>query len=239
MRSLLLLLCSLILLLLPFLSVLACFNPTDRYSVEVMLNKPDVTFDLSLLEKSSEVLKLKISPSGFGEALAYVSHGNKDVAVVLYEDKIFNGSERIGPYLVVRLQPRTVGKYEPRPVVELDNRTARRLLFLEIRWLMGAGIVKGLAEEDVKQICSKAGLGMAGYNSRIVFHEGRWVSFQETPYPKVKALCSFDPLAGRFPNRTPPGGPEFGPTSWTVVFFVISACALLAAGLIRSRSHRA
>ncbi len=227
------------LLLILSIPVSGCFNPTDRYSVEVMLNKPGVTYDLSLLEGSSGVLKLKISPSGFGKALAYVSHGDKDVAVVLYEDKIFNGSQGLGPYLVVRLQPRTVGKYEPKPVVQLDNQTIRRLLLLELRWLVGAGVVKGLTEDDINQICSKAGLGTAGYNSRIVYYGEEWISFQKTPYPKVKALCAFNPLASEFPNGTPPGGPESGPTSWTMgILIMLSLCALLAVGLLRSRSRR-
>ena len=55
-----------------------CFNPTDLFAVEVVLNKPGANYDLGLIKASANV-------SSTEGALVYRSHFNKDAAVVLEE----------------------------------------------------------------------------------------------------------------------------------------------------------
>ncbi|MEZ0345225.1 MAG: hypothetical protein ABWK01_01570 [Infirmifilum sp.] len=71
----------------------ACCSPEDRYAVEVVLNKPGVSYDLSLLAGATEV-----SYAG-GLAYAFRSHYDPRLVVLLSEQEV-----PVGRYLAVRVQ---------------------------------------------------------------------------------------------------------------------------------------
>ena len=73
--------------------VSACFSPADLYAVEVVLDKPGVTYDLSRL---SNLTVVKYSGK---EAYAYKSRYDPRLIVILSEQELFDGR-----YLSLRLQ---------------------------------------------------------------------------------------------------------------------------------------
>ena len=89
--------CALALLLASLLYALqvvtACFSPADLYAVEVLLNKPGVSYSLDRL---SGVLEVEYAG---GKAYAYRSHYDERLVVLLSEQELAGGR-----YLGVRLQ---------------------------------------------------------------------------------------------------------------------------------------
>ncbi len=71
----------------------ACYSPADPYAVEVVLNKPGVSYDLSRLRGAAEV------EYAGARAYAYRSHYDGRLVVLLSEQELLGGR-----YLSVRLQ---------------------------------------------------------------------------------------------------------------------------------------
>ena len=85
----------------------ACVSPEDRYSVEVLLNKPGLSYDLSILKNAENVVDVNPELIGVsGEVVVYKSHYHEDLAAILYESSIETGGEKMQKYLSVRLTPR-------------------------------------------------------------------------------------------------------------------------------------
>ena len=78
--------------------VQACFDPTDKASIEVVLNKPGVTYDLSRLKKLENVIEAEP-----GRLYIYRSHVHKDVVVILSLQKLVLSSGA-PQYLAVRME---------------------------------------------------------------------------------------------------------------------------------------
>lgn len=72
-----------------------------------------------------------------------------------------------------------------RPAVEVGDEEVKRALEGELKWLIENGVVEGLTREDVEAIVSAARLGRAGWNGRLVWYEGSWVSYSEVPGAKL------------------------------------------------------
>lgn len=70
----------------------ACFNPTDSFAVEVILNKTGIAYDLTKIREA-------VGVSTQDDSLIYRAHFNENVAVVLTENK---GVPEKG--LIVRIQ---------------------------------------------------------------------------------------------------------------------------------------
>ncbi len=60
-------------------SVYGCFDPTDTFSGAVVLNKPGITYNLTILEKSPDVVKLE------DNAYMYRSHIGEAVIILYLE----------------------------------------------------------------------------------------------------------------------------------------------------------
>jgi hypothetical protein len=58
----------------------ACFNPTDSFAVEVILNKPGIVYDLAKIKNA-------VGVSTQDNSLIYHSHYNENAAVILSEDE--------------------------------------------------------------------------------------------------------------------------------------------------------
>ncbi len=76
-------------------TVQACLDPTDTYSVEVVFNKPGVSYNLSVLENISN-----ISPIG-DRAYVYRAHLNSSFIVLLTKTRLYGSEE----YLSIRIEP--------------------------------------------------------------------------------------------------------------------------------------
>jgi hypothetical protein len=88
---------SLILSFVLILSSLSCFDPLDHFAVEVVLNKPNISYNLTPIEKANNV----IIEDGI---IIYRSHFNKQVAVMLEEIKADLGNGNIFKGLSVKIQ---------------------------------------------------------------------------------------------------------------------------------------
>ena len=72
----------------------ACVSPEDPYSVEVLLNKPGLSYDLSMLKSAENVVDVNPELIGVsGEVVVYKSHYHEDLAAILYESSIETAEE--------------------------------------------------------------------------------------------------------------------------------------------------
>jgi len=73
---------------------LACFNPTDSFATEVLLNKPGISHDLSEISQSQDITKVTSD-------IIYRSHLDPEIAVVLSHSSLYSSEDE---YLSVRIQ---------------------------------------------------------------------------------------------------------------------------------------
>lgn len=88
---------SIILSFVLILSSLSCFDPLDHFAAEVVLSKPDISYNLMPIEKANNV----IIEDG---VIVYRSHFDKQVAVMLEEIKADLSDGNILKGLSVRIQ---------------------------------------------------------------------------------------------------------------------------------------
>ncbi len=296
----------------------ACVSPEDPYSVEVLLNKPGLSYDLSMLKSAENVVDVNPELIGVsGEVVVYKSHYHEDLAAIMYESSIETAEETISVRLTPKVHEVTEYRYEtktqisktefephqnfahlttpeelqipgwtikqsgggcigdecfysysaeykkndhwieisffppertkggieidietnkelneelkneilnvissmfylgkpdfqkitdalhemekeerkvPEPVFNFTDEEAKEALKTELEWLSNTGIVKGLTDEDIREIKNTTKVGYAGYNSRIFYEDGKWIPYSESENPqmvRVKALCSF------------------------------------------------
>ncbi|MHB9302130.1 hypothetical protein [Thermofilum pendens] len=72
---------------------------------------------------------------------------------------------------------------------ELSGDPLREALRRELGLLVEAGAVKGLEAADVSAIVAAASTGLAGWNERLVWHDGRWIPYSRYP-GAVIARCA-------------------------------------------------
>jgi hypothetical protein len=73
----------------------------------------------------------------------------------------------------------------------------------ELEHLRDDGVIMGLTDGDVDKIASASVRGTAGFNSRIVYEDGEWITYRETGNP-VQLLKLSD--CGGFSITELPGG---------------------------------
>jgi len=80
--------------------VSACFDPMDKYSIEVLLNKPGIEHDMGKLANLDNVVKLS------DDVYLYRSHLSKDVVVIVSLQSLHpNGDVK---YVAIRVEPRVI-----------------------------------------------------------------------------------------------------------------------------------
>jgi hypothetical protein len=72
----------------------------------------------------------------------------------------------------------------------------------ELIWLRDNGVISGLTDADIDGIAKEAKKGAAGYNSRIVYFKGKWLSYRSTGQPLIKSASG----CGGFPSAVLPIG---------------------------------
>ncbi|MBC8236462.1 hypothetical protein H8E77_43500 [bacterium] len=152
----------------------ACFNPTDFFAAEVVLNKTGITDDIEIF-KNAENMRIDDG------IVVYLSHYNADVAVVVskIDDPVIGLSVRL------QIPTKTVevdGQTDLAPAVDIDKdefdfQTAMKV---ELEWLRKNMIIAGITDADIKMIAAKAKAGKSGWNSRIVYEEGNWLIYSDT-----------------------------------------------------------
>ena len=79
------------------------------------------------------------------------------------------------------------------PVFKFGDKGARTALKTELAWLSEKGIIEGLSEEDIHSIYESVKLGYAGVNSRLIYKDGRWVSYRNSGYQLIKGVAAEQP----------------------------------------------
>mgnify|MGYP000067653471 CR=1 FL=1 len=170
------------LLILPSLSITwACFDPTDTYSGEVLLNKPGVSYDFSLFKNIKDIVEIN------DNVYIYRSHiGN--AVVILYIEKCIDGAPAIGdrggaveyyPGIRIELLNITIEytfQYKDEVTKEL-----KKIFTYELKWLVGIGAINGIGQEDIDSIISTLEAGYAGWNNRLIYYsgDGKWHPYYE------------------------------------------------------------
>ncbi len=93
----------------------------------------------------------------------------------------------------------------------VDSDIVKEALIYELKWLSDIGVIKGLSENDINEIGDVAEVGYAGWNSRIVYAEGKWMPYNIAVEEEliagaqlIRGLCEED-LEGKLKNV--PGDP--------------------------------
>nr|QNO53545.1 hypothetical protein LGBLGJPO_00009 [Methanosarcinales archaeon ANME-1 ERB6] len=91
----------------------ACVSAEDPYSVEVLLNKPGLSYDLSMLKSAENVVNVNPELIGVsGEVVVYKSHYHDDLAAILYESSIETAEETISVRLTPKVHEVTEYRYK-------------------------------------------------------------------------------------------------------------------------------
>jgi hypothetical protein len=91
----------------------ACVSPEDPYSVEVLLNKPGLSYDLSMLKSAENVVDVNPELIGVsGEVVVYKSHYHDDLAAIMYESSIETAEETISVRLTPKVHEVTEYRYK-------------------------------------------------------------------------------------------------------------------------------
>jgi hypothetical protein len=91
----------------------ACVSPEDPYSVEVLLNKPGLSYDLSMLKSAENVVDVNPELIGVsGEVVVYKSHYHNDLAAIMYESSIETAEETISVRLTPKVHEVTEYRYK-------------------------------------------------------------------------------------------------------------------------------
>ncbi len=167
-------------------SLHACFDPMDTFSGEVLLNKPGITYDLSILDGVEDVVKLD------DNTYMYRSHVGEAVVIVYLEDLVNGvpvwGKQEPTSYCIgVRVELMNMSLDQATSVDDImeyrENATLwlRNIMGYELEWLIGIGVVTGLVDSDIDSILSTLESGYAGWNSRLVYYSGdsRWHPYNE------------------------------------------------------------
>lgn len=169
----------------------ACFNPTDSFAAEVVLNKPGASYDL-------ELVKLAANVSFEEGAFVYRSHFDKRVAVILAEIDESAPAE-ILKGLSVKIQIPTRAEHDDLVEaidVSRDDFDFKSAMKAELDWLATNYIISGIDEGDVADIVEATAVGLAGWNARLIYDKDEWLPYNETDNPMLfrgKDCGGFDP----------------------------------------------
>ncbi len=176
-------------------AVWGCYDPSNASSIEVVLNKPGLDYDLAVLDGMDNVART-------GGAYVYRSHYSGDIVVAVGLQPIVLG--RDAPrYLSVRVEAAGKG---------VGGEELRNALAQELEWLASIGVVKGLTQGDIEAIREAARPGLAGWNDRLIYHEGGWHPYSQV-FQEIEgaalvkmAGCSWSYDPSQVPLEPPPKG---------------------------------
>ena len=119
------------------------------------------------------------------------------------------------------------------PAIDVSGFNYVTALIVELDWLSKNGVIENLTERDMHGICKVAHQGTAGFNSRIVYEDGRWITYRETgnPVQLVKlADCGGFPvteLPGDNASSVPTESTTHAPTPTVPAFTAYAAIVVL------------
>jgi DNA-binding transcriptional ArsR family regulator len=200
-------------LFIPILSSQVFAQPEREFATEVLLNKKGVGYDLSLFDPYIEAGT--VNSIGY-EYYIYRSHYNRSLGVVIYEVKdIGMGLDGLSISLVIPTEWMEEPQDDPNgsggsgmmlvPTVDLDPVTLNwnEAMYTELTWLISESIITGLSEDDLSDIRSEVGAWYAGWDFRIVYQNGDWISYNETLSPLEAFLGVYQLDLNSLPDSVP------------------------------------
>ncbi len=133
-------------------AVTACFNPTDSFAFEVLLNKPGISYNLTPLKKA-ENINIKDG------VIIYRSHHNGEVAVILQEIK--NPLEGLSIRLQVPTKFVKVSHAQTTIEVKSDNQLKMNGEVLKFLKSLGYEVESKTDEDHLKAILKKENVNIA------------------------------------------------------------------------------
>ena len=118
----------------------ACFDPSDKYSVEVVLSKPGIEFNKSVLEGLRGLVDLSDERGGY-RVYIYRSHVDPENLVVIISFQPLSLSEDSDRYPTIRIEGRTI-------LVEENTRSYR---------IIAESVNKTISVKEFEEIAGKRG----------------------------------------------------------------------------------
>jgi len=164
----------------------SCIDWDVGFSTEVLLTKPGVTYDVAKLTEAIDVKHQKIHFDSV-EGLAYVSHYNNKVVVIVTEDVLsepvrkpqgsgYDYIETKGLDVVIRI-PYTLTDRGAKEAVDVNRKTFDfgAAMAQELRWLQNIGVIQGLSDDDVAKITPQLTEFSSGRGNRIIYFNNKWM----------------------------------------------------------------
>jgi hypothetical protein len=169
----------------------SCIDLSLGFSSEVLLTKPGIQYDLSKISNVIDVKHKKIHFDAV-EGLAYASHYDPKVVVIIAEDSLkkpvlkprlsdneyetaeYEETKGLNVLIQIPYKQGLSGMTEA-VNVNRDTFDFKAAMSQELNWLKEVGVIQSLSSEDISQIVSLTDHFSSGEN-RIIFHEGKWKS---------------------------------------------------------------
>ncbi len=164
----------------------ACIDFSVGFSSEVLLTKPSIAYDMAKLAEAIDVKHQKVHFDSV-EGLAYVSHYNSKVVVIVAEDVLrepvrkvqgrgYEYIETKGLSVTIQI-PYVLTDHGAREAVQVDRKTFdfSAAMAQELRWLLKVGVIQSLSDEDIAQITPQLTEFSSGKGNRIVYLQEKWM----------------------------------------------------------------
>ncbi len=169
---------STILLILVFatsITSIACFDPSDNYSLEVVLSKPGIKYDLSILDKIQGVVRI-------GKDYLYIwrSHISPSDIIVVVSLQPLSLKTNAEKYISIRIEGKTIVVNKTINMYYLKTEAAREISIEEIKnvlkeynWSMNAyssdNIIKALLLKNTNNTTITVSMIVSYINGKTLF----------------------------------------------------------------------
>ncbi len=152
-----------------------------------------------ILVKELEKVRISLSGKGFNNTVvlefkvvgsnnlteSILNEFRKVLSVIGLDSKLVNGScfEKYSESTGCRFVP----------AVNMSESDLKKALEVELKWLIENKVVLGLGEKDVEEIAASAKMGYAGWNSRLVWYNGKWIPYFKIPNAALVRCLSSPP----------------------------------------------
>jgi predicted transcriptional regulator len=199
----------------------------DEIGVEVLLNHPNVTIDLSVMAAliEEDIVRmpgwdpsLDIDISSLDLSLSiflFRSHLDPDLGVILSKENFTELLWGVDPKpdlegwalsIVIPGEfvfPDPNNYFDPKVKPDIDKDLSdidwKMTMKVELEWLISEGVFKGLDESDIQYVMELTELGTMGLKKRIFFYQftEEWMLYNEAPLPEITLVYAGQ---GTYPN---------------------------------------
>ena len=174
-------------------------NKAKDLSWKILAEKANKNYIIFVLIKELEKARLSLSGKGFNNTIVLefrvvglsnltenvLEEYRKVLNVIGVDFKLVNGScfEKYSESTSCRFVP----------AVNISESDLKKALEVELKWLIENNIVSGLSNKDLEEIISAAKIGYAGWNSRLVWYNSKWIPYLKMPGAALVRCLSAPP----------------------------------------------